>query len=286
MSALCLMVAEQSLRLSGIILFLWVLRALLRRIPGSALYLLWILVFTGLLLPFRVEIHYHTETPAAIAETPHAADAPGEQIGAGAPAAAKPAHAPADLLPLACAAWAAVAAGLLLINIWKLAAFTRRLWDARQISPGVYETDRVEVPLVMGYLRPKIYLPSFLREEEREYILLHERIHLRRRDYLIKPAAFVIPLLHWFNPLVWLAYQLLSEDMERACDEAVLRRMGSGIRKEYSMSLLTLSAGRSVRSLPTVAFGERGIKYRVMNILHYKKAGGMTARSWETAPSG
>lgn len=85
---------------------------------------------------------------------------------------------------------------------------------------------------------------------------------------------------------MWLAYHLLSEDMERACDEAVLRRMGSGIRKEYSMSLLTLSAGRSVRSLPTVAFGERGIKYRVMNILHYKKAGGMTARSWETAPSG
>lgn len=214
MSALCLMVAEQSLRLSGIILFLWVLRALLRRIPGSALYLLWILVFTGLLLPFRVEIPYYTETPAAIAETPHAADAPGDPAQsdapaaakpadtAGTPAAEKPAHAPADLLPLACAAWAAVAAGLLLINIWKLAAFTRRLWDARQISPGVYETDRVEVPLVMGYPRPKIYLPSFLREEEREYILLHERIHLRRRDYLIKPAAFVITLLHWFNPLV------------------------------------------------------------------------------------
>lgn len=214
MSALCLMVAEQSLRLSGIILFLWVLRTLLRKIPGSALYLLWILVFTGLLLPFRVEIPYHTEAPAVIAETPHATDAPGEQIGAGAPAAAKPsdtagtpaaekpAHTAADLLPLACAVWAAVAAGLLLINGWKLAAFTRHLQGARQIAPGVYETDRVEVPLVMGYLRPKIYLPSFLREEEREYILLHERIHLRRRDYLIKPAAFAITLLHWFNPLV------------------------------------------------------------------------------------
>lgn len=288
MSALCLMVAEQSLRLSGIILFLWVLRALLRRIPGSALYLLWILVFTGLLVPFRVEIPYHAETPAVIAEAPASPGGPGEHIEAGAPTAAKPAdtagtpaaekpaQAPADLLPLTSAVWAAVATGLLLINSWKLAAFTRRLQGARQIAPGVYETDRVEVPLVMGYLRPKIYLPSFLREEERAYILLHERIHLRRRDYLIKPAAFAITLLHWFNPLVWLAYHLLSEDMERACDEAVLRRMGSGIRKEYSMSLLTLSAGRSVRSLPTVAFGERGIKYRVMNILHYKKAGGLT----------
>ena len=91
MTELCLMVAEQSLRLSGIILFLWILRALLRKIPGSALYLLWILVFTGLLVPFRVEIPYHAEAPAVIAETPHATDAPGDHIEAGTPAAAKPA---------------------------------------------------------------------------------------------------------------------------------------------------------------------------------------------------
>ena len=287
MTELCLMVAEQSLRLSGIILFLWVLRALLRRIPGSALYLLWILVFTGLLLPFRVEIPYHVDSPAALeapvstadpehhgtAESPATAEPTAPQ---GENAASQPARTPADLLPLASVVWAAVAAGLLLVNGWKLAAFSRRLRGARQIAPGVYEAEHLEVPLVMGYLHPKIYLPSFLREEERGYILLHERIHLRRRDYLIKPAAFAVTLLHWFNPLVWLAYHLLSEDMERACDEAVLRRMGSGIRKEYSMSLLTLSAGRDVHRLPTVAFGERGIKYRVMNILHYKKAGGLT----------
>lgn len=165
---------------------------------------------------------------------------------------------------------------LLCVNGWKLSSFARRLRGARQISPGVYETHRVEVPLVMGYLHPRIYLPAFLRQEERGYILLHEQIHLRRRDYLIKPAAFAVTLLHWFNPVVWLAYHLLSEDMERACDEAVLRRMGSGIRKEYSMSLLNLSIGQSMKNLPTVAFGERGIKYRVMNILHYKKAGGLT----------
>lgn len=287
MTELCLMVAEQSLRLSGIILFLWLLRTLLRRIPGSALYLLWILVFTGLLLPFRVEVPYHADSPAALevpvstadpdqhgpAESPAAAEPTAPQGG---DTAAQPPHAPAELLPLVSAVWAAVAAGLLLVNVWKLTAFSRRLRGARQIAPGVYETEQLEVPLVMGYLHPKIYLPSFLRQEERGYILLHERIHLRRRDYLIKPAAFAVTLLHWFNPLVWLAYHLLSEDMERACDEAVLRRMGSGIRKEYSLSLLTLSAGRDVHRLPTVAFGERGIKYRVMNILHYKKAGGMT----------
>lgn len=287
MTNLFLIVAEQSLRLSGMILSLWVLRTLLRRIPGSALYLLWILVFAGLLFPFRVEVPYHTEAPASAAEVTLSTEDP-EKITASPstavdppasqeqPAAPQNQRARGNLVPLVAVVWAAVAVILVCINGWKLAAFSRRLHGARQIAPGVYETNSVEVPLVMGYLHPRIYLPAFLREEERGYILLHERIHLRRRDYLIKPLAFAVTLIHWFNPLVWLAYHLLSEDMERACDEAVLRRMGSGIRKEYSMSLLTLSAGRSINSLPTVAFGERGIKYRVMNILHYKKAGGLT----------
>ena len=286
MTDLFLIVAEQSLRLSGIILFLWALRTLARRIPGSAFYLLWILVFAGLLFPFRVEVPYSAEAPAAGIEAALPTEEPGT-VPANPAAAEPPAsqeqtalpqsqQARVDLLPLAAAVWAAAAMILLCVNGWKLAAFARRLRGARQISPGVYETDRAEVPLVMGYLHPRIYLPAFLRQEERGYILLHEQIHLRRRDHLLKPAAFAVTLVHWFNPFVWLAYHLLSEDMERACDEAVLRRMGSGIRKEYSMSLLNLSVGQSIRGLPTAAFGERGIQYRIMNILHYKKAGGLT----------
>lgn len=286
MTHLFLIVAEQSLRLSGIIFFLWALRVLVRKIPGSAFYLLWILVFAGLLFPFRVEVPYSTEAPATDTEAILPTEEPGNVPAS--PAAVEPPasqeqttlsqsqHARVHLLPLAAVVWAVAAVILLCVNGWKLSSFARRLRGARQISPGVYETHRVEVPLVMGYLHPRIYLPAFLRQEEQGYILLHEQIHLRRRDYLIKPAAFAVTLLHWFNPVVWLAYHLLSEDMERACDEAVLRRMGSGIRKEYSMSLLNLSIGQSMQNLPTVAFGERGIKYRVMNILHYKKAGGLT----------
>lgn len=287
MTHLFLIVAEQSLRLSGIILFLWALRVLVRKIPGSAFYLLWILVFAGLLFPFRVEVPYSTEAPATDTEAILPTEEPGNVPASPAAAVEPPAsqeqttlsqsqHARVHLLPLAAVVWAVAAVILLCVNGWKLSSFARRLRGARQISPGVYETHRIEVPLVMGYLHPRIYLPAFLRQEERGYILLHEQIHLRRRDYLIKPAAFAVTLLHWFNPVVWLAYHLLSEDMERACDEAVLRRMGSGIRKEYSMSLLNLSIGQSMQNLPTVAFGERGTQYRVMNILHYKKAGGLT----------
>lgn len=287
MTNLFLLVAQQSLRLSGVILVLWVLRMLARKIPGLALYLLWIVVFAGLLVPFRVQVPYSVPAPASAAESGLSAEDT-ESIQTVPPAAANPPAAQgqpdvpqnpqvqADLLSLAAIVWALGAVTLLCVNGWKLSAFTRRLRGARQIAPDVYETDRVEVPLVMGYRHPRIYLPAFLQEEERGYILVHERIHLRRKDYLIKPAAFAVTLLHWFNPLVWLAYHLLAEDMERACDEAVLRQMGSGIRKKYSLSLLNLSAGRPAGGLPTVAFGERGIQYRVMNILHYKKAGGLT----------
>lgn len=288
MTALFSFVVEQSLRLSGIILFLWALRTMVRRIPGSALHLLWILVFVGLLCPLRVEVPYYGAAPQQSVETVVSVEQPVEPgevpavSGTDAPvsqtgeSALQPQAPRVDLKALAAAIWAAVTVALVVVNGWKLAAFTRRLRGGRLIAPGVYETDQVDVPLVLGYVRPRILLPSFLRPEERAYILLHEQIHLRRKDYLVKPIAFAITLLHWFNPLVWLAYHLLSEDMERSCDEAVLRNMGGKIRKAYSMSLLTISAGRSVGNLPAVTFGERGIQYRVMNILHYKKAGGLT----------
>ena len=172
MTNLFLIVAEQSLRLSGMILFLWVLRALIRRIPGSALYLLWILVFLGLVLPFRVEVPYHTETPATAAEAILSTEEP-DNAPEGLPAAVNPPvsqdqavnsqnqDVPADLLPLAAVVWAAVSVILVCVNGWKLAVFSRKLHGARQIAPGIYETDRIEVPLVMGYLHPRIYLPAF-----------------------------------------------------------------------------------------------------------------------------
>ena len=202
MTHLFLIVAEQSLRLSGIIFFLWALRVLVRKIPGSAFYLLWILVFAGLLFPVRVEVPYSTEAPATDTEAILPTEEPGNVPAS--PAAVEPPasqeqttlsqsqHARLHLLPLAAVVWAVAAVILLCVNGWKLSSFARRLRGARQISPGVYETHRVEVPLVMGYLHPRIYLPAFLRQEERGYILLHEQIHLRRRDYLIKPAAFAV----------------------------------------------------------------------------------------------
>ena len=122
---------------------------------------------------------------------------------------------------------------------------------------------------VMG-LPPSIYLPADLTEEEREYVLCHERIHIKRHDMRIKQGAFIILCLHWFNPLVWLAFRCMEADMESSCDEKVLEKMGTDIKKGYSLSLVRLSAEERWFGTP-LAFGEKPIKTRVKHILQYKK---------------
>ncbi len=142
----------------------------------------------------------------------------------------------------------------------------------------VFCTDAAATPFVIGFLSPRIYLPKDLPQKDREYILLHERIHIRRGDHLTRAAAYLALCLHWFNPLVWLAFFLSGRDMEMACDEAVLRRAGNQIKKEYSTSLLALASGRRITVGIPLAFGEGDPKNRIQNILRYKKpALGLTA---------
>jgi len=127
----------------------------------------------------------------------------------------------------------------------------------------ICEVAGLRTPFVMGILRPKIYLPSGLSDRERPYILLHEQTHIRRGDHLWKLLAFLALTIHWFNPLVWLAFFCAVKDMETSCDEAVLKRMGPGIRADYSASLLRLATGRTT----LLAFGEGDVKGRIKHIL-------------------
>lgn len=122
----------------------------------------------------------------------------------------------------------------------------------------------------MGILSPRIYLPGGLSEKEQEYIILHEKLHIRRLDHVVKPAAFAALCVHWFNPLVWIAFIFFCKDMEMSCDEAVIKRMGEGIRADYSASLLALSQRRVVRGIP-VDFGEGDAMGRVKNLAALRK---------------
>ena len=130
--------------------------------------------------------------------------------------------------------------------------------------------DHIPSPFVLGVFRPKIYLPSDLPEGERDYILLHERTHIRRGDHIFRALAWLALSIHWFNPLVWLAFHLAGKDMEMSCDETVLRKMGRDVRADYSTSLLRLSAGKRLPAGP-LAFGDGDPKGRIKNVLSYKK---------------
>lgn len=147
----------------------------------------------------------------------------------------------------------------------------RSLKSAQHLSANLYQSERITTPFVIGLLKPRIYLPAGLQEQEKIYIIKHEQVHIRRLDHLIKPAAFAVLCLHWFNPLVWLAFYLMSEDMEKSCDESVIRQLGSGIKQDYSLSLLGLSSGRRFTYRTPLAFGENGTKGRIRNILQYRK---------------
>jgi hypothetical protein len=126
-------------------------------------------------------------------------------------------------------------------------------------------------PFVIGILRPRIYLPSTQREEEQSYVILHEQTHIRRLDHLVKMFAFLALAVHWFNPLVWVAFVYAVKDMEMSCDECVIKLMGSDIRGEYSTSLLSLAAEKRLINGSPLAFGEENIKGRISNVMNFKK---------------
>ena len=148
----------------------------------------------------------------------------------------------------------------------------RKLVGSILLRDNIYLADGIGSPFVMGFIRPKIYLPSALSEQEQSYIILHEQHHIRRGDHITKALAFIALCIHWFNPLVWVAFVLSSKDMEMSCDEAVVKKLGEGIRADYSASLLSLATGRRIIAGTPLAFGEGDTKSRIKNMLNWKEA--------------
>ncbi len=152
----------------------------------------------------------------------------------------------------------------------------------------VYMADDIQIPVVFGYFRPCIYLPSGMDAVYQEYVVAHERMHIRRKDHLVKASAYAITCLHWFHPAVWAAWHFMSEDMEMACDEETVAAIGTEKRKAYALALLELSAGGWHRIAAPPAFGEGDMKVRIKNIMHTaettkkKAAGALVAGAFLT----
>ena len=175
------------------------------------------------------------------------------------------------VLPVLSVIWLAGVGGMLLY----MAFSTFRIWRKVQVSAreagNIFLSDNLTSPFIMGVIRPRIYLPSGIGEEEKAYVLAHEQAHLKRLDHIWKPFGFLLLSLHWFNPVMWAAYILLCRDIELACDEKVISCEDEVFKKQYSEALLACSAKQHLVTACPLAFGEVGVKARIQSVLNYKK---------------
>ena len=281
-------VVSMSLTASLVILAICGARLLLRQAPKKFSYWLWAGAAFRLVCPFSFPAAFSLLALAPAAQTV-AETGPLTEVsylpGAGLPAAAPGVGAADAVLPQAAGAgqalglwealglvWILGAAALL---IGALVAYLRvkgQVATAVKFAHNVYECGAFRSPFVLGFFRPKIYIPFGLEPRQREHVLCHESAHIQRRDYLIKPLGFLLLAIHWFNPLVWLAFHLMSRDMEMSCDEKVLSQLGEEARREYSLSLLSIGSRRRFPAPNPLAFGETGVKERVVNVMKFRRA--------------
>lgn len=168
-------------------------------------------------------------------------------------------------------AWVTIAALLILYGIISYGNLKKKLSCRILKEENIYYADHITTPFVFGIFRPAIYLPSDMQEHDLAYVIAHEQIHIRRKDYLVKILTYGITCIHWFNPLAWIAFICLGRDMEISCDDAVIHKLGTECRQAYAEELLAFSAAdHSMLHVP-LAFGEENPKHRILNIMNQKK---------------
>ena len=281
-------ILNMSLTGALVIAVICLLRFPLKKLPKVFSYALWLIVLFRLLCPFTPEtpvglfekedlremqtIVLPAERPQApvVSERPEtvvheetiAVPAIKEETAAASQFSA------GKILPYL---WLSGVGAMLLYSALSYHGLKERLLVSVPAGENVYYADQIDTPFVLGLIRPKIYLPSSLSPEETGYILLHERYHIRRKDPWVKALYYLALCLHWFNPLVWLAFFLAERDMEMSCDEAVISELGEEIRPAYSASLLRLAAGRKLTPGMPLAFGEGDTGKRIVNLANWKR---------------
>ena len=274
---------NMSLTGSIVIVVVLLTRLFLKRAPKIYSYALWAVVLFRLLCPLSITAGLSVLKPLPVTTTPGISTvsyqsvaravrentpAPIQQQAVPTQTAQQPEVSP---MQIAAYIWLAGASMMALYSVVQYFALRRRLAEAAPLQGEIYLADRISSPFVMGVFRPRIYLPSSTPMAERRFIVAHERHHIRRGDPLWKLLGYAALCLHWFNPLVWLAFCLAGKDMEMSCDEAVIKRLGEHIRADYSQALLRLATHKRIVSGMPLAFGEGDTKGRVRNMAKWKK---------------
>ncbi len=266
---------EMSLISSVVILAVLVIRMFLKKAPKILSYVLWLVVLFRLLCPVSFE------SPVAVVpvETVSQMVTPVENATAPLPVEVEATytHQAAPETQSSVTPWRDYSCTIWLLGIGVILLYSgithRKLVKKLKISQKLWRevriADHISTPFVLGLFRPIIYLPSHVENKEQRYILAHERHHISRLDHITRFLAFVALTIHWFNPLVWLAFFLSAKDMELSCDEAVMGKMTHDIRADYATSILRFATGKPF--VTALGFGESDTKTRVRNVLSYKK---------------
>ena len=284
-------VLNMSMTGSIVILLVMLARHILKPAPKIFSYALWAVVLFRLLCPVAltgpvsvlnvlkpegqaateatsviyfipVERNVNSDTPFVSTENPSATTIP-QPVPAW--------HKKPDIMQTVSYVWIAGTGLMLLYSVIQYIQLRRKLIGAIPYKDNVYCADYIDTPFVMGIFSPKIYLPFDVPVNERKYIIAHEQHHISRFDHIFKLLAYVTLCIHWFNPLSWMAFLLAGRDMEMSCDEAVIRKLGSQIRADYSASLLRLATHKKIIAGMPLAFGEGDTKGRIMNMARWKQ---------------
>lgn len=286
MSELFLKIVNMSISASWVVIAVLTLRFCLKKAPKWVNVLLWGIVAVRMVFPFSIESvlslipSAETISPSIMME-----QSPSVQTGVPAlnhvinpvisgsftPAPGASANPLQIWIPVLAGIWLFGIAALFLysaVSYWRL---RRKVCEAVILRGNIYQSEKVCSPFVLGIIRPKIYLPYHMDSREMDHVIAHEQTHIRRKDHWWKPLGFLLLTTHWFNPLMWLSYILLCQDIELACDEKVIRKMSNEQRADYTQALVACSVDRRLITACPLAFGEIGVKERVKSVMNYKK---------------
>lgn len=292
MTDIFLRIVELSWQAGVLALAVMLARLALRRAPKWAVCLLWVLVAVRLVLPVSLQSPVSLQAAqspvtAALYELPQtqeAAQKTDEVLSGGSAepvtplppteivtAQPVPTPKPVMTVSLLAAIWLAGVVMMLTYMLVSYLGIYRRVCTAVRLEDNVYRCGSWGTPFVLGLLRPRIYVPEGMDDAALPQVLAHERCHIRRGDHLVKPLAFLLLALHWFNPVLWAAYVLLGRDMENACDERVLRDVDGAGRAAYSRALVACAVRQRPAAVCPLAFGEVAVQERVKNAMNGKK---------------
>ena len=285
-SEVFLKIINMSISASWLVLAVVLLRLILKKAPKWISVLLWGFVAIRLICPFSIE-SVLSLIPSAETVSPDIMMDWTPEISTGigsvdtvinpiitqtfAPNPATSANPLQILIPVAGMAWLAGIAIMLIYTAISYFLLRRKVATAVLLRKNIYQSENVDSPFVLGIIKPKIYLPFRMDGQNLEHVIAHEESHIQRKDHWWKPFGFVLLAMHWFNPLMWLAYVLLCRDIELACDEKVIKEMDNENRADYTQALVACSVSRRSIAACPLAFGEVGVKERVKSVMNYKK---------------